>query len=116
MESFTMNLSLGERPVRLPVSPTSAPLLANLVSFRRKLCSTNRGLDRLRNTFGLESSLFNASEAESDMGVSPQQANFYFDAKLPVFQAGAHQLANEGDILAEIVKSGGLTSLVRDRF
>src|SRR5947208_3200160 len=42
-----MNLSLGERPVRL-VYPTSAPLEATLASSRRMACSTRAEGERLK--------------------------------------------------------------------
>src|SRR5437867_171762 len=46
--SRTTNLSPGERPVRFPVRATSAPVLARLLSFRRKLSSISRATGRLR--------------------------------------------------------------------
>src|SRR6266481_504531 len=47
--SLTMNLSLGERPVRLPVSATSAPLEASCPSpFCREISTKREGLRFLR--------------------------------------------------------------------
>src|SRR5271167_4767134 len=42
-----MNLSLGERPVRL-VYPTMAPLAASFASLRRMECSTSNAGERLK--------------------------------------------------------------------
>ena len=41
--SFTVNLSFGERPVRLPVNAESAPRSVSTPSPRRTACSTQRG-------------------------------------------------------------------------
>src|SRR5208282_3879513 len=45
--SFTTNLSLGERPVRL-VNPSSEPLAASFASLRRIECSTRSAGERLK--------------------------------------------------------------------
>src|SRR5271154_2168555 len=47
-----MNLSRGERPVRAPVSATSAPFAATLASPRAIAVSTSCGVERLRWTCG----------------------------------------------------------------